>query len=88
MKERIWHCLCQTLNALIIAGIIILLIGLYYLIIKAGIPYQNPPLDLRLQYAVNTRIGSILTGIGFKMVILGGIFRFTLQFIGKNSQTK
>ncbi|MCI9399128.1 MAG: hypothetical protein HFJ07_04805 [Lachnospiraceae bacterium] len=88
MKERIWHCLCQTLNALIIAGIIILLIGLYYLIIKAGIPYQDPPLDLQLQYAVNTRIGSILTGIGFKMVILGGIFRFTLQFIGKNSQTK
>ncbi len=88
MKERIWHCLCQSLNALIIAGIIILLIGLYYLIIKAGIPYQDPPLDLRLQYAVNTRIGSILTGIGFKMVILGGIFRFTLQFIGKNSQTK
>ena len=88
MKERIWHCLCQSLNALIIAGIIILLIGLYYLIIKAGIPYQDPPLDLRLQYAVNTRIGSILTGIGFKMVILGGIFRFTLQFMGKNSQTK
>ena len=88
MKERIWHCLCQTLNALIIAGIIILLIGLYYLIIKAGIPYQDPPLDLQLQYAVNTRIGSILTGTGFKMVILGGIFRFTLQFIGKNSQTK
>ena len=47
MKERIWHCLCQTLNALIIAGIIILLIGLYYLIIKAGIPYQDPPLDLQ-----------------------------------------
>ena len=88
MKERIWHCLCQTLYALIIAGIIILLIGLYYLIIKAGIPYQDPPLDLQLQYAVNTRIGSILTGIGFKMVIWGSIFRFTLQFIGKNSQTK
>ena len=35
--------LFQTLNAILLAGIIILFIGVYYCVIKAGIPYQDPP---------------------------------------------
>lgn len=39
----------QTINAIFLAGIIILFIGVYYWIIKAGIPYQDPPLELQIQ---------------------------------------
>ena len=64
MKKKIIRCIRQITNATIIAGIIILFIGLYYSIIKAGIPYQDPPLDLWIQYETNVRIGGLLTEIG------------------------
>ena len=54
----------NIINGAIIAGIIILLIGLYYWIIKAGIPYQDPTEELRIQYAVNMGIGDELVKTG------------------------
>lgn len=74
-------CFRQITNATIIAGIIILFIGLYYSIVKAGIPYQDPPLDLWIQYETNARIGSLLTGIGLKTTVCSIIIRFVLELI-------
>lgn len=65
----------QTINAVIYAGIIILLIGMYYWIIKAGIPYQDPPLELQIQYAVHMETGNILVKDGFLISVCGGITR-------------
>ena len=79
MKEKVRYILCPIINAVIIAGIIILFIGLYYSIIKAGIPYQDPPLDLWIQYEVNMRIGEVLMGSGFKIIICSSIIRFVLN---------
>ncbi len=42
-----------TLNAAILAGIIILFTGIYYCVIKAGIPYQDPPLELQHKNGTN-----------------------------------
>ena len=81
MKEKTRNILCQTVNSVILAGAILLLIGLYYSIIKAGIPYQDPPLELQIQYAVNTRIGEILTGNGFVIAVCGGVIRLILRLI-------
>lgn len=71
-----------------IAGMIILLVGLYYSIIKAGIPYQDPPLDLQIQYEVHARIGGVLTGIGLKIAVCSGIVRFVLSLVGKKRRKK
>lgn len=88
MKEIIRNILCQIINAVIIAGLIILFIGLYYCVIKAGIPYQDPPLELQIQYEVNTRIGDILMGNGFMIAVCGGVIRLLVGLIWKKSSCK
>lgn len=80
--------LCTMLNAVITAGIIIWFIGLYYFMIKAGIPYQDPPLDLQIQYEIHAGIGDVLMGMGFKIALCGGVFRFALNLIWKKRQEK
>ena len=78
----------QTINAILLAGIIILLIGIYYCVIKAGIPYQDPPLELQIQYAINTEIGNTLIKEGFLISICGGIARWLLKLILKKRRKK
>jgi len=65
----------QTLNAVLLAGIIIFLIGAYYCVVKAGVPYQDPPPELQIQYAVDMGIGEILIRNGFLISLCGGIAR-------------
>ena len=61
----------SVLTGLAVSGMIIILVGMYYLVIKAGIPYQDPPLELQIQYTVNMatgeelfKIGAIICGVG------------------------
>lgn len=77
-----------TLNAVILAGIIILCTGMYYCVIKAGIPYQDPPLELQIQYAINMGIGDILVKEGFLISICGGIARWLFKLVRKKTQKK
>ena len=78
--------LCQTINAAILAGIMILFMGIYYCVIEAGIPYQDPPLELQIQYAINMGIGNILVKEGFLISICGGIARWLLKLVWKKKQ--
>ena len=71
---------------MIVAGIIILLIGIYYCAVKAGIPYQDPPLELQIQYAINMGIGDILIKDGFLILICGGIVGLLFQLVWKKKQ--
>lgn len=88
MKEKARYIFCTIINAFIISGIIILLIGLYYWAVKAGIPYQEPPVELQIQYAVNMNIGSILVKTGFLTAICSSIVRAALGFIWKKQRKK
>ncbi len=88
MKGKSRYVLCTIINSVIIAGIIIFFIGVYYSMIKAGIPYQDPPLDLRIQYEINAGIGDVLTGSGFKVAVCGGIVQFVLNLLWKKHQKK
>ena len=88
MKEKMGNILCRAISSVILAGIIILFIGLYYSMIKAGIPYQDPPLELQIQYAVNMGIGETLTGKGFGIAVCGGIVRIILVLILKKQQRR
>ena len=77
----------KALEALLLAGLILLLVGAYYLIVKAGIPYQDPPLELQLQYAVNTRIGEVLTALGLWLAMGGAAARFLIGYIVRRRES-
>ena len=69
--------------AFLLAGVIILLIAAYYSIVKAGIPYQDPPPELQIQYAVNTGIGDELFKAGLIVVALGILGRMISRILDK-----
>lgn len=83
MKKNPRDVLCQACLTVLSAGIMILLIGLYYQIVKAGLPYQDPPLELQIQYAVNMGIGDLLVGKGFLIALLGGGARLLIGLLWK-----
>lgn len=87
-RERYERNTAGKMDAAMIAGIIILFIDLYCCIVKAGIPYQDPPMDLWIQYEVNARIGDILVANGFKIAICSGIIRLLLGVIWKKCERK
>lgn len=88
MKEKTKYYLRLTINSVILAGIILFLIGSYYSMIKAGIPYQDPPLELQIQYAINMGIGEILSKNGLLIAICGGVIRLLLGLIWRKCQQK
>ena len=88
MKEKVKYYLRLIINSVMLAGVIIFFIGWYYEIIKAGIPYQDPPLELQVKYAVNMGIGETLVGNGFVIAICGGIIRLLFELVLKKLQRK
>ena len=73
---------CRALgNAAVLAGILILMMGAYYEIVKAGIPYQDPPPELQIQYAVNLGTGDELCRIGFLTLLSGLALRVVLRLM-------
>lgn len=86
MAEKIKNLFYTLSNAAVLTGLIILAVGVYYVVIKAGIPYQDPPLELQIQYAVNMGIGDELCRIGFFTVLYGMAFRLILRFTAGKSR--
>ena len=80
MKKSIYY-FKRILDSVILAGAIILFIGLCYVVVKAGIPYQDPPLELQIKYAVNVGIGEELTKAGFWMLVFGSTVRLLLGLL-------
>ncbi len=78
--KSIWD---HITGSLIGAGIIMLLIGFWYLIVKAGIPYQDPPLELQIKYAVNMGVGDTLTISGACVFAAGLAGRIIPRLAGK-----
>jgi len=70
-------------SSLIISGVVILLIGLYYLMIKAGIPYQDPTTEMQIKYEINMGIGNILSLTGICMTVVFSVIRIVLGMVGK-----
>lgn len=70
-------------SSLIISGVVILLIGLYYLMIKAGIPYQDPTTEMQIKYEINMGIGNILSLTGVCMTFVFAVIRIVLGMVGK-----
>ena len=66
-----------------IIGLIILFIGLYYCIVKAGIPYQDPTPEMLEKYMRDMRIGEYLVIIGFCIELINIIIVITNSIIKK-----
>ena len=77
------NVLKKIFSSLIISGAVILLIGLYYMMIKAGIPYQDPTTEMQIQYEINMGIGNILSLTGFCMTVIAVIIRVVLGVLSK-----
>lgn len=80
MDTKIYKYILQALNAIVLSDIILIFIGSYYCVVKAGIPYQDPPLELQIQYIIDMRIGEILLKKGLFMTICGGVVRLVLRW--------
>ena len=78
MNLRNFH---KALGPIMLAGGYILGIGLYYLINKAGIPYQDAPLDLEVKYMVNMGIGETLTKMGAATMVSAYVGRAVITII-------
>ena len=77
------NVLKKIFSSLIISGAVILLIGLYYMMIKAGIPYQDPTTEMQIQYEINLGIGNVLSLTGFCMTVIAVIIRVVLGVVSK-----
>lgn len=82
MEEKIRNYR-HKINSVILAGVFLFFIGLYYWMIRAGIPYQDPSIELQIQYAVDMKVGTVLLRNGFVIMIGGGIIRLFLGLLLK-----
>lgn len=83
MTEKIRHAFYTVSNAALLAGVLIFITGAYYGVVKAGIPYQDPPLNLQIQYAVYLRTGDELLRLGFFTILYGTAFRLVYRLAVK-----
>ncbi len=73
----------KVLMLMIILGIIILSVGLYYQIIKAGIPYQDPTAEMQIQYNKDMSTGETLTMTGFCITTVAAVCRIIAGLLGR-----
>ncbi len=76
MKNTTKRMLIEICNATLLAGLIILVISVYYII--GRIPYQDPTVEMQIRYAVNYEIGDVLSKLGLALALLGGIVRLAV----------
>jgi hypothetical protein len=62
-------------------GLSLLVFGLIYEIMFAGIPYQDPPADIQLRYERNQMIASWTMMLGLATLLAGGVIRTLVSVI-------
>lgn len=62
---------------LIVIGIILFLAGIYFACIKAGLPYQDPTLEMTKKWLFYYHLGKNFSTFGVIAVMLGIIGRIT-----------
>ena len=76
------------LNSIIIAGIMLLLYGLYFLLTKGGVllPFHDAPEDILWIYKINADIAKTIIGLGIIVLLAGIIFQIIRYTIEKNKE--
>lgn len=76
----------KIFNSLILSGIMIFIVGLYFWMIKAGLPYQDPTPEMSFNYAVNYRVGQVLLLLGAATLVIGGVGRIVIYMTEKRKK--
>lgn len=74
-RDRSKRVVGEISSAALFAGIIIFAIGAYYAVVKAGLPYQDPTMELQIRYATYYGVGDILLMWGSVLSLCGAIAR-------------
>lgn len=80
----------NKLNSIIIAGIMILLYGLYYLIVKGGVllPFHDAPEAVLWVYEAHTEIAKIIIKLGLIVLLVGLAYQIIKYFYFKYKSIK
>lgn len=80
----------QTLYKLrfipLVVGFVICIVGFYYSVIKAGIPYQDPTPEMTKKYMLYMRIGDTLSITGSGILLIAITLLIVLKIV--NSKRK
>ena len=66
-------------GAALSGGLVMVLVGAYYAVVKAGIPYQDPTLDMQLRYAIDMGVGTTLLRLGAVLTAVGAALKLLLR---------
>ena len=77
-QGRVTALLSRCCGSVLIAGLVILAIGAYYAVFRAGVPYQDPTVEMQVSYAIHMGIGRTLLMTGGVMAAVGGGARLLL----------
>ena len=80
----------NKLNSIIIAGIVILLFGVYYLLTKGGVllPFHDAPEDVLWVYNINADTARTLNKLGFIIFIVGIVYQIIKSIYIKQKNIK
>ena len=83
--DRFTKAFINIFNSIIIAGIMLILYGLYYLITKGGVllPFHDAPEDVLKLYIVNATIAKSIIKLGLITVLVGVIYQAIKALIVK-----
>ena len=69
--------------AVLLAGVVLLLVGLNFILVKAGIPYQDPTPEMTLRWTAYFQAGTITLRWAIGLLAAGGLGRVLTHLIGK-----
>ena len=80
----------SLINSIIIAGIMILLYGLYYLLAKGGVllPFHDAPEDILWIYEAHVEVAKIIIKLGLIVLLAGIAYQIIKYFYFKYKSIK
>ena len=69
----------------LLLSIVVFNVGLYYSMIKAGIPYQDPTPAMTEKYMSDMRLGNALMFIGFILFVVSVTLLIVLKIIKRKN---
>lgn len=63
----------NILTSFVIAGIVLTVLGLYLCIVKGGIPYQDPTVDMIIEWKAYHTAGEYNLKAGLVLILTGAV---------------
>ncbi len=77
MKEK----LKTLIHAIMLSGIFVFVLGLYFMFIKTGLPYQDPTPEMTIRWMAYNTAGEACALYGMSIFVLGLVGRIVYKFI-------